>query len=92
MVYSGTPGQRVNALELILCLRATYDRQMNTQTGMTSMRRVAHPPGVPRYQNQFVQRLGDYPDGYDPLLANNEVWGLEPISFEGYSVIHLART
>lgn len=92
MVYGDTPGQRVNALELILCLRATYGRLVNTQTGLTPRRHTVHSPRVPSYQSQFVPRLGDYPDGYGSLLTNNEIWGLEPISFEGYSVIHLART
>lgn len=28
--------------------------------------------------------------GYNLLLGNDEVWGLETMSFEGYGVVHLA--
>lgn len=33
---------------------------------------------------------GRGPLGIDLLLGNNEVWGFEPCSYKGYSVIHLA--
>lgn len=44
------------------------------------------------YWNEFIAggQADCRPIGLDLLLGNEEVWGFEGASFEGYSVIHIA--
>lgn len=93
MVHSDSPGERVKAIETIHCLRVAYNqmnRRMIVQAEISFAQTLSSSDT--RYQSQLtsVQRLGGGPVGYDLLLEHDDVWGLEPISFEGYCVVHLA--
>lgn len=93
IIYGDLPGEKVNGMELIRCLRESHSL-VSQQTGMQSempfTQPVAlllctikcHSPSTPDQQS------GD--GSVNPLLENVKIWGLEPISFGGYSVVHLA--
>lgn len=84
-IYSDLPEENVNAAELIRCLQVIYNQlsQKKNVQAESSSRAEAH-------SSRGSSATEGGPVGNDPLLGNDEVWGLEPASFEGYSVIHLA--
>ncbi len=100
-------GQCTNALELVQFLHSlvsqpadlptTYDllpHHMKAQVDITFAQRVgcsSTSSDRPDQRPMSALQPRDNIVGLDLLLGNNEVWGFEHVSFEGYSVIHLDR-
>lgn len=90
-VHSDLLEEKIDAIGLIHYLRAGYE-QMSKSTEMQAEAPSARLllPSATEFWNKLIsaERSDDSP--LDPLLGNTEVWGLEPVSFEGYSVVHVA--
>ncbi len=104
VVHGDVAGERTSALELIqflhslvlqpVNLQTTYDllpHDTRMQVAMAFVQRVGYPPNTPGQHIILAPQPHGSIIGYDLLLGNNEVWGFEHVSFEGYSVIHLDR-
>lgn len=89
MICGDIPGEKVNGMELIRCLREAHSL-VSRETGMQGAISFTQPVapwlyGI-EYQNPHTP---DQQSGSGPLLENVKIWGLEPMSFGGYSVVHL---
>lgn len=72
----------------------TVSEEIKAQVEMVFWQRTGYALRLPQSQDSDsltpTQLYGGGVVGYDLLLGNDEVWGFESVSFEGYSVIHLA--
>ncbi len=107
VVHGGATGECTNALELMQFVQSlvsqpvnlpiNYDilpQDMRVQVDVAFAQRIGCSQCSSDSQNQHLSSAlwpGDNIIGSDLLLGNDEVWGFERVSFEGYSVLHLAK-
>ncbi|KXN88019.1 hypothetical protein AN958_07402 [Leucoagaricus sp. SymC.cos] len=79
LIYGTFPGQALTALDTVM-FKATF------------MQRNSAALDVVVTWDDFMagRNVGNRPVGHDLLLGATEVWGVESVSFGGFSAIHLA--
>lgn len=104
--YGDFSGQKINALDLFICLQSISEKPvsflstysglsqvMKSEVEMAFIRRNGESSNAVTSWERFVS--GQDPDhgpvGYDLLLGNGVIWGIEVFSHGGsYSVVHVA--
>ncbi|KXN81374.1 hypothetical protein AN958_05127 [Leucoagaricus sp. SymC.cos] len=104
LIYSTSPGQTMTSLDSVIFLqqlwRASITRnvyaqlspQVKARVKAAFTQRIEATSSATVGWNDFIagRNLDKGPIGCDLLLGATEVWGVESVSFSGFSVIHVA--